>query len=41
MFILKLSQNVANGYLLIVKKFRNDSFIFHGIIKKYFGRGQK
>jgi len=38
---LKFSQNVANGYLLIVKKFRNDSFIFHGVIKRKFGRGQK
>jgi len=29
---LKLSQNVANRYLLIVSKFRNDSFIFCGVI---------
>jgi len=25
---------VANRYLLIVKKFRGESFIFHGVIKK-------
>jgi len=27
---------VANRYLLIVKKFHNDSFIFYGVIKKKF-----
>jgi len=27
---------VANRYLLIVKKFRNDRFIFHGVIIKNF-----
>jgi len=31
---------VANRHLLIVN-FHNDSFIFHGVIKRDFGRGQK
>jgi len=30
---------VSNRYLLIVRKFRNDSIIFCGVIKKNFGRG--
>jgi len=37
----KFSRNMANRHLLIVRKFRNDSFFFCGIIKKNFGRGQK
>jgi len=32
---------VSNRYLLIVTKSHNDSFIFHGVIKIIFGRGQK
>jgi len=31
---IKFSQNVANRYLLIVKKFRNDIFIFIAVNKK-------
>jgi len=31
---------LGSRYLLIVTKFRNDSFIY-GVIKKIFGRGQK
>jgi len=38
---LKFLHNVANRYLLIGTKFRNDNFIFHGVTKKIFGRGQK
>jgi len=48
--VIRTSQNVANRYLLIVRKFRirkfrNDSFIFCGVefygVEKNFGRGQK
>jgi len=31
---------MSNRYLLIVRMFRNDSFIFFIAIKKYFDRGQ-
>ena len=37
----KFLLNGPNRYLLIVKKFQNDSFIIFKVIKKSSGRGQK